>query len=197
MNYGQTQLNWLISQLASIPSGNTLLILQHQADFLHKLYDNNFKDMKYGDEIGGEGNFGEDGIIPDIINAWKNGGSLTQTYSPTNTYGVAGSLSVSCDFTARGAGKFACYLLGHTHSDSIGYSNKYHDQKVIRFCSSAQDTWQNATSDLARANGTKAQDAITVCSVDTIKECVNLVRVGSNITMDMRDRTMISIPYNS
>ena len=59
----------------------------------------------------------------------------------------------------------------------------------------ANDYWQNENSDLPRTKGTKSEDAITVVSFDTTAKKVNLVRVGSNITTNMVNRTMISLPY--
>jgi hypothetical protein len=72
---------------------------------------------------------------------------------------------------------------------------KYPDQNIVSFASSADDDWQNYGSDLPRAEGTKSQDLLTAVSVCTDKKEIRLVRIGSNFTMDMRDRTYITIPY--
>ena len=55
--------------------------------------------------------------------------------------------------------------------------------------------WQNYDSDLPRYPGTKAEDCLTTLSVDPINRNICLVRVGSNITNTMVDRTFIAIPY--
>ena len=197
--YGQEQIDWLLNELMSIPSGNRLVILQHWVDFPEGFYANNFKDMYYYNTDsrihGTDTDPFTEGILPDIINAWKTGGKINKSYQPVSNPEIAPALNVVWDFSLRGTGIFVCYLNGHHHRDSTGYCLNYPDQKVITFCSSSQDTWQNVGSDLARAHGTKAQDAITVFCVDTQRDAINLVRVGSNVTLDMRERTMITIPY--
>ena len=92
-------------------------------------------------------------------------------------------------------GIFAAYLVGHSHIDWIGTCEKYPEQKLICFPSAANDSWQNFLSDLPRTQGTKAEDCITVLTVDMQKRCIYLVRVGSNITVDMKQRTFTAIQY--
>ena len=66
---------------------------------------------------------------------------------------------------------------------------------MIIFPATANDGWQNYCSDLPREKGTKAEDAITVISVDTINRRLKLVRVGSDFTVDMIERKSNVVEY--
>ena len=57
------------------------------------------------------------------------------------------------------------------------------------------DNWQNYCSDLPRAKGTKAEDCLTVLSLDTENRRINLVRIGSNVTVNLDERTYTALPY--
>ena len=48
-----------------------------------------------------------------------------------------------------------------------------------------------------RAEGTKAEDLLTVCSIDIEKQEIRLVRVGSPITMEMTERTDTVLRYGN
>jgi hypothetical protein len=105
------------------------------------------------------------------------------------------TLTADCDFTARGAGVFAGYLVGHYHRDIQGKCKKYPYQNIIAFPATANDGWQNYCSDLPREKGTRAEDALTVVGVDTYNRRLKLVRIGSNITMDMTERKYHVVEY--
>lgn len=188
--YSQTQINWFISELNNVPSGNHLLIFQHGYTGASTKEDCIWS-QAYG-AVNNISSYGE--MIPDIVNAWVSGGTLSETYTTT----VAGlsSLTVSADFTSRGAGVFAGYVVGHYHRDLIAHSTKYTDQKIIALCCTADGTWQGENSDLPRVENTKSQDCITVLSVNKKRKTVNLARVGANWTISMTQRIGYAVNYD-
>lgn len=195
--FSQTQIDWFISELENIPSDYHLVILMHSFYNPNTPASCNF--TQPGISIVGSTPYlypASENIIPSIINAWKNGTSLSKTVAPESDYSsLVSSLDISCNFTSRGDGDFICYLVGHMHNDIIAHSTAFSDQLIVCLCATCNDYWQNYNCDLPRIKGTKTEDAITVVGFDTSAKKVNLVRVGSNVTIDMVNRTMISLSY--
>ena len=191
----QKQINWLISTLNSVPSGYHVMIARH--DSPSSATSEECVWTQPGMSAEGCGQVYDGNIVPDIVNAWINGTTLSETYSPTSSYSSLGldDITVSADFTSRGAGTFIGYVEGHTHLDVYAHENKYSDQNVIVFATTCNDLYQGFRNDLPRVKGTKTDDCFTVLSVDKANKKVKLVRIGSNITTDLTDRTMFSFSY--
>ena len=119
---------------------------------------------------------------------------MVKTYSPQIS-DVTESVAINHDFTSRGSGKFACYVVGHVHKDIVAKSTTYPNQIAIGFEATCYSEWINNEGDLPRVTNEKSQDAITVLSINTSAKLIKLARVGSNKTNRMVDRTMIAIPY--
>ena len=106
----------------------------------------------------------------------------------------APTIRASCDFTTRGTGLFACYVAGHTHADSIVYSNKYPKQKAVVCVTSNLSSM--ASINIPRMLGTKSEDALTALSIDTTHKTINIVRVGAAYTTRLQDKTVCVVPYD-
>lgn len=195
--FTQTQIDWFINELQSIPSDYHLVILEHS--FYNPTININCNFTQPNKTIVGSTPYlypSSSNIIPSIIDAWKRGTSLTKSVAPSSEYvDIVPTLELDCDFTERGAGDFVCYIVGHQHEDIMAHSATYQDQLVVCLAATACDNWQNYPADLPRVIGCKSEDCITVVGFDTISKHVNLVRIGSNITINMINRTMISLPY--
>ena len=188
----QAQVDWLLNELDSIPSDYTLILCAHSFPYSSAADPG---DWTYpGGGVSGNSAPCYADLIPDIINTWKTGGNLTKTYAPQLT-DVAASVTVDHSFASRGTGLFACHIVGHTHRDIMAHSATYPDQKVIGLYTACCDNWNNGLGDLPRIKGQKSEDAITVLSVWPDKKQIHLVRIGSNKTIFMKDRTMISLEY--
>lgn len=192
--FSQTQLDWLISMLNNIPQGYHVIIAMHNFRDRRKSISCNWTQTEA--EIDNRCDppaYGNVHILPSIIHAWINGEKFMQEY-PAKMRGVP-TLKVDCDFTKRGKGDFICYLCGHRHMDIMAVDAKYPTQRIVYLASSAMDLWQNFECDLPRAQGTKAEDLFTIVSVHTEKRQIRLVRIGSNYTMDLKERTSIVLDY--
>ena len=188
----QTQVDWLLGVLDNVPTDYTVIIFRHSFPDSNTRVDCNFS--MHGSVLQGNGVACYSDLIPDIINAWKNGTALSKTYAP-NISDVTGSITINHDFTSRGSGKFACYVVGHSHRDVVAKSTTYNDQIVIGFEATSYTNYINNGGDLPRVANEKSHDAITVLSVDPTTKLIKMVRVGSNKTVRMVDRTIIAIPY--
>ena len=188
----QAQVNWLLSTLSGVPSNYTVLLAYHFAGDLNTKYVCDWSQKIGFNYINPGGTYV--GMLGDIINAWKNGTSINKSFTPSQLQDYLPTLSVVADFSSRGVGLFAAHLTGHIHRDYIGHLTAHPDQLLIGLTTAANDNYQNA-SDLDRAIGTKAEDAITVLGINTINKTVNLVRIGANVTNDMVNRSFIALPY--
>ena len=193
----QEQIDWFINELNDVPDDYNLIIMQHSFNWQNTELECNFSqpNINLNDSAGDDCYAASDNIIPRIVDAWKNKTSVSFTSEALNEN--VEDLVISADFSSRENSNFVCYLVGHTHKDCVAYSTPYPDQLIIGFTTGSMDASNNGTSDLPRRNYDKTQDAFTIFSFDANKKLVNLVRVGSNITTYMVNRTMISIDYST
>ena len=190
IGYSQEQIDWLVSELSAVPEGYTVLAAVHSMADEITLEPSVWTSLQAHDPDSDSNCYA--GLIPSIVNAWINGTAyraICKSPSPSGVYDrFLPALSVNADFTDRGPGIFAGYLGGHYHIDAYGHAKGFPDQKYYSFDTTANDLWQSNGSDLPRNRGTKAEDCVTVVSVDTMTRQVRLVRVGASFTMDMRER---------
>ncbi len=192
------QINWFIQTLREIPAEYHVIVARHAFEGYAVMEPCNWTQVNRGIVPSDRGLlYGkENNPVADIIDAWVRGGVLKRTYPVTEQFAAYfEDLTVDADFTERGPGHFVCHLLGHCHRDGIAHVKQYPNQKIISLASACSDGWQNGDSDLPRYLGTKAEDCLTTLSVDPINRNICLVRVGSNITNTMVDRTFTAIPY--
>lgn len=187
--YSQAQITWLVNTLNSTPSNYQVIVLTHNTPAAAtKDTSVKFNNKVYNLSVEST----QDGIITDIINAWQNGTTLSQTYTCTNTN--LDDVTVSADFSDRGAGVFVCYVTGHMHVDFVGAITEYPTQHILAFSATNCGTYQNGDDDLPRADNTKAEDCITALSVDTTSKTIYLTRIGSSVSkyFDVREPSAIS-----
>jgi len=189
--YSQAQIDWFINELNNVPAGNHLLIFQH--GYTGASTKETCAWSQAFNVVNDISSYGE--LIPDIVNAWVNGGTLSDTYT-TSVTGLS-SITVSADFTSRGTGVFAGYVVGHYHRDLIAHSTKYSYQKIIALCCTADGLWQGENSDLPRVENMKSQDCLTVLCVNKTRKTVNLARVGANWTISMTQRIGYAVSYDN
>ncbi len=205
--FSQDQLDWLIGTMAEIPAGYHLLICLHSFPYGAVPVDSTWTQMNlylpdgssfYGENIsyiGQKTSYGDVAPLADIVNAWKRGTALKADYVPAANADILPTLHIDADFTKRGSGIFCAYLMGHYHADLLMRCRKYPDQTAIALATTAMDDWQNYCCDLPRVAGTKSEDCVTVVSVCTDFRQIRLVRLGSDVTFDMRERKPLVIPY--
>jgi hypothetical protein len=130
--------------------------------------------------------------IPDIVNAWINGTTLSQTYSYTFT-GAPSDLSVSADFTSRGVGEFITYIGGHWHMNVLGTPTSYTDQMDYHVPSAGLGA--SLQGDMPRKSGTVSEDSLNVMTIDRDKKTVKVFQIGAHWTKDAVDRQYFKYSY--
>ncbi len=194
----QEQMDWFVKTLTEIPEGYHLIVARHAFEGYAVMEPCSWTQVNRGISPSDRGIlYGkENNPVADIVDAWVRGGVLRREYPVEERFApYFEDLKVDVDFTDRGPGNFVCHLLGHCHRDGIAHVKAYPNQKIVSLASACSDRWQNEGSDLPRYENTKAEDCLTTLSVDPINRNICLVRVGSNITNTMVDRTFIAIPY--
>lgn len=191
---GQEQADWLVSVLAQVPPDYHVLIARHSHPDGGVTTGCSWttEGRMLTGKINGNMTYN---LVPDIVEAWRKGTALEEEYLPQSASQGFSAVKVKADFRGRGQGIFIGYIVGHEHWDWLGKSAKYPEQNIYCFAATANDKWQNFASDLPRRKGTKAEDCLTVMAVDYKNRHVCLVRIGSNFTNTMTDRTFIRISY--
>ncbi len=190
--YSKRQIDFLIETLAAVPEDYHLLLCAHSHPYKKTVLPCIFSQVR---EYGTNNPYGNDNMVADIIDAWIRGGALKKDYAPEILSEYLPTVSVDCDFSMRGKGNFICHLVGHYHCDFVGHNAKYRDQHIVALAAAANDEYQNYGVDLPRAMGTKAEDLLTAISIHTEKRQIRLVRIGSNFTVDMTERTYYTLNY--
>lgn len=187
--FSQEQITWFCNTLASTPSDFGVIIAQHSAsskmqcdlssDWVSRMTSAAFQpeDLMDHDTDGW--------IIPQIVDAWINGTSLTKTFG----YAVSGSwtsISVDVDFTSRGTGEFITYIGGHWHATILSNVYGYTDQKSFNVeCLSLENA---VYGDVPRKEGTRSEDCFCALAVDRTKKTVKLFYIGAHFTRNAVNR---------
>lgn len=191
--FGQDQIDWLITTLNSTPSDYGVIIAEHTNPSRYMTYN---MDEKYTSSTWYQSNYAPTDMsgdpVPDIVNAWINGTTLTQTYSYTYDNPPT-ALSVSADFTSRGAGEFITYLGGHWHMDVLGTPTAYTNQPDYH--TPAAGLSAATQGDIPRKAGTRSEDSLSAIAVDRDKKTVKMFHVGAHFTKDAVDRLYYKYAY--
>lgn len=205
--FSQAQLDWLADTMLNIPCGYHLLICLHSFPYGAVPVDSSWTQKNlylpdgssfYGENmsyIEQKTSYGDAAPLADLVNVWKKGTALKADYAPIAHKDILPTLHIHADFSGRGTGIFCAYLMGHYHCDLVMRCRKYPDQNAIALAPTALDDWQNYCCDLPRVRGSVSEDCVTVVSVCTDFRQIRLVRLGSDVTFDMRERKPIVIPY--
>ena len=126
--------------------------------------------------------------IEDIINAFKTGSSLNETYTFSDT---SDTIIINDSFSSPGT--FIAYINGHNHGDFIGSSSKYSNQLYLNV--GAGNRSYGDVSDLQRQNGEKSEDCFNVYVVDKNHKLVKVIRVGSDVNDIMQNRKTAVYSY--
>lgn len=191
----QAQTNWFISTLNGVQSGWSVIVCMHQIIDVFEKYDDEFKcrvAYSNADVTNYQGS-----IIQDIMDAYISRGTLSKSYHYNNAdTSEVPDITASADFSAAN-GEFICYINGHTHKDGMGQSSVATNKQVnINVTTGSSRTDYIAVyDDLYRDKNTMSQDAFNMVAFDTDKKEIRVLRIGANVSADMRRRDYACIPY--
>lgn len=191
----QAQTNWFISTLNGVQSGWSVIVCMHQIIDVFEKYDDEFKcSVAYSN--ADVTNF-QGSIIQDIVDAYISRGTLSKSYHYNNAdTSEVPDITASANFSSAN-GEFICYINGHTHNDGMGQSSVATNKQVnINVTTGSAHTNGTAVyDDLYRNENTMSQDAFNMVAFDTDKKEIRVLRIGANVSADMRRRDYACIPY--
>lgn len=188
MSFGSTQFNWLVSTLNSTPTGYGVIInihyIQHPSEaegystFYDYVNDTDTPTAPVQSLLS---------IIDGFIS--KNSGSVSVT-------DYTGTFTVSYDFTSvDSTTEFIAYCYGHQHIDTISYASGTTNKQLCLGISTNNIGGKYAINVPKNGGIGKSQDLFNVYGIDRTNGKVRVVRVGTNTTVDMKERKMMVIPY--
>jgi len=193
--YTQDQIDWFVDVLADTPSDYGVIIAEHTNPCYTMTYNLDLSVTSSTWKQSEKANTYMSGdIIPDIVNAWINGTSLTQTYSYTFDDPPT-AVSVDADFTERGEGEFITYMGGHWHMNMLGYPTNYSDQPDFHV--PACGLTAAVQGDMPRREGTVSEDSFCAFAVDRDNKTVKVFQLGAHYTKDAINRQYFKYEYGT
>jgi 3',5'-cyclic AMP phosphodiesterase CpdA len=192
--YSQSQVSWFIDLLQNTPVDYGVLVVVHHnpttiTDYM-VVNENWISPGTWNPQNLINGN-----IIPDIIEAFRTGTAINQTYTFSGDAAYLGTITANTSFVARGVGEFIAYIFGHHHKDGIGTFTTYPNQNWIAVTCGTVDAQQTQFDDIPRVANTKTEDAFNLISIDREERKIRVVRIGSNFTKNLTERKYITINY--
>lgn len=200
--YSPSQINFLISTLQSVPSGYTVIIVDHFPPNKGTGYSGTTinPDWTMGvSPIGGGHSSlftGNQSPVIDILSAYKSKTSLVQSYIYSNSSVAShyGSVNVNVDFTSAN-GILAFMACGHSHNDEIYKFADKNNIIAIDMLGGVNPTIIDSPTKILRTYNGKAHDAINVYCVRTDERKVYVVRIGADFRNDGQAQIMTSFEY--
>ena len=198
-----TQLQWFANTLLSMQEGYGAIVLLHQivwsASGETPIIDNTStfttgagyrltEDFLSG--WGVLGNNVEGDCIGDVVGAFIARESISRTYTCKHDLS---SVSVSANFANAAANtEFICYIAGHTHAGYVVHLGDHPEQlQVLVPCGHISSVGQRRADDI-RPDGS---DNFYYIAVNRKRKVVKLLKAGTRITGDCRERRIAEVPY--
>lgn len=204
MNVGisKVQIEWLISTLSNVPDNYFVIIADHVPE------DEILKNENYGifyqkdkqNSMETSGN-----KLTKIIEAYISRKQFSYVYESTGKN--INAYTIPIDFTSA-KGTFICWINGHEHRDTIG-SLKSSENKQIVLNSVTSACYSNMkrpngedypayaeAGDIPRIKGTSTEYAFNIYVFDTENKRIKVVRIGSDLTYELKERKYMIIPFS-
>lgn len=199
-HYSQAQINWFINTLKEASNDDrAVMVAMHMTD---KFVQPTNNDYGFNCNFPSDLDTNQSGyIIEDIIDAFKNGTHLTESYTWADN---SQTIDVDADFSGK-KGSFIAYMCGHNHRDQVGYSPQHPNQLYLCIASGClqqmyaeygKGNYGEQISDLSRVIGTKSEDCFNVYGIDFDNKTVRIVRVGADVTCNMKSRKYLELPWS-
>ena len=197
-----TQLQWFADTLYSTPNDYSVIVMLHQIVYYNPvIVDNTFTEPEMYRKVNNAFTSGygylfnkmSGDAIGDIVNAFKSGTNINQSYT-ASIGGLTKTSTVVKDFSQRSAGNFICYLGGHSHAAFVVKNGTYNDQLQILLPSASDSPYQRSNDDIRPYTDV---DNYYFIGIDTTNKLVKVYKAGYQITQGMVNRNYISIKYDT
>lgn len=180
---------WFANVLANTPNDYKVVVLLHQTPhYPFTLLESDFTISEELMKISQDSflNLINGSPICDIIDAYINRKSINKTYSSSVSV-VSKTATINYDFSDA-QGEFYMYFCGHWHTPLICKDSTYQNQITMANPAGSTSGYQRQWDDIPPTNDGRNQDNFTVVSIDTENKSINIVKVGGQVTKDMRKR---------
>lgn len=161
----QTQVDWFVATLASVPSGYGVVVIMHTADkqptSISTVFDNAVSEFT-GLNLRG------------IVDLFISGGSGSVV--------VNSSITAVCDFTSAASHEFICWCAGHSHADRIGVYDDTTNRQVVCMVDAACAV--QSSTPIPRGIEGCYQDSFNVLVVNRTTHKILVMKIGSNVKND-------------
>ena len=196
-------MQWFADTLYSTPAGYSVIILLHQTSSGNMTFveNNPFCITKetsyaYGHWSDLFMNLIDGNPIEDLVNAFMTSTNFSHTYGCLSWTGLSLTASVAKDFSQRTEnGTFVAYFCGHTHANYVFRSATYPNQICIGLPTGSDNLYQRKYGDILYSPSSRNRDNFCIVGIDTSAKKINLVKIGGQLTTDMRERWYTSISY--
>ena len=191
-------LQWFADKLYATPSGYCVIVLLHMVpsapmDLIDNPFSYDNPNFNWGSLFL---NTIDGNPIEEIVNAFKNSTSIAKTYNSISSYGLGKSATVSKDFSGRSEnGNFIAYFAGHTHASYVLKSRLFADQMCVIVPTGSENIFQRNYGDLLYDAETRNKDNFYCVGIDTNSKKINLIKIGAQVTTEMKERILTSISY--
>lgn len=192
-SYTQTQINFVISTLQSVPSGYGVIILAHAPEMT--LTKNTTYPKFFADKLADYKVLMKPLAL--LVDAF-----ISKTTINTSVSSSQETISLSADFSNVQSNEFICFISGHTHSDGITYLSNTTNKLLFLDCTCTNPTYNTSgnamaeVSDLARTQSGLLQDAFNFYCIDRRNKAIKVVRIGSDMPYNLAEkRDCMVIPY--
>ena len=197
--YSQQQIDWFIDLLKSTPPSYYLILAHHQpASAFRNNGTGKFISEKAPNWYEHEGALTAipelaclPHLLPMILDAYLNGGTVSGEYYCGDTLGTKMTLDV--DFSGISPCKFLFHIGGHTHWDVCEYLPLYPSQ--LQLIIDEDRPAQYVRSDLPRSEADETAYCINKVMVDFENKKTVVERIGAHITDSGTDRNVIEYPF--
>lgn len=182
--FRQTDIDWLLDTLASVPVEYTVLVVTHEPEnFGNKT--NDWQSINLANSKVWQ----TEGILTQIFTAYKNKTVVNTTR--TQTKGVVTTITANYDFSSAN-GDFGAWILGHTHDDFVGKSSNGELNIISKTC---DNLLAQTDSSILKVAETPNENALNVISVDTEHKTICVKRIGAKMSRNGDWRNVTSITY--
>lgn len=201
----QDQIVFFLSALSNTPAGYGVIVTMHCQEDSITMPEQFSKFISSRPNSYASNGFYVDSSRPikHIVDAFIGRTTYTGGYSLTYG-GETETITIDADFSEVDSSiEFICYLTGHRHRDFIGYVNDTTNPQLLIqttsgnaltvtsdsvFASSAED-------DLPRFGWGATQDAFNIYAIDREAKTVRIVRIGSSMNYEFRERDYLVASY--
>ena len=219
------QLNWFVNAVKSTPADYGIVVLQHslQDEFAPSTgYETFFQPLseRSADAPAGDaynkifynngGTYVRGVPFYDVIDAFIQKTTLNKTYVQDSITGEkTETFTVTADFSSgvNSGVEFIAWLSGHLHHDTVHYVTDINElQLELNINTTAaiygavpgqsySYPYYTDSNEQARYKNEFSEDAFNVYAIDRDNKVVKIVRIGNNLTHDMKNISYMEIPY--